>query len=83
MPDPILTPNLLSKFESCAESKNVDATKKLISELPSCNRDTFTWLIVHFANIIENVNIYAYFNFYCNIQEIFSINDVYLKKKCK
>ncbi|XP_050546791.1 ralA-binding protein 1 [Daktulosphaira vitifoliae] len=54
LPDPILTTNLLSKFESCAESRNVDSTKILISELPSCNRDTFTWLIVHFTNIIEN-----------------------------
>lgn len=56
LPDPILTSDLLSKFEDAAETHNIELTKSLILELPLCNKHTLTWLIVHFTNIIENVS---------------------------
>ncbi|KAL5241127.1 hypothetical protein ACI65C_008537 [Semiaphis heraclei] len=54
LPDPILTSNLLSKFEDAAETQNNELAKLLISELPLCNKHTLMWLIVHFTSIIEN-----------------------------
>ncbi|VVC39791.1 Hypothetical protein CINCED_3A012760 [Cinara cedri] len=54
LPDPILTSDLLSKFEDAGETQNTELTKLLISELPLCNKHTLTWLIVHFTSIIEN-----------------------------
>lgn len=56
LPDPILTPNLLTKFEDATETQNIESTKLLISQLPLCNKHTLTWLIVHFTSIIENVS---------------------------
>jgi len=54
LPDPILTSDLLSKFEDASEAQNIELTKLLIAELPLCNKHTLTWLIVHFTSIIEN-----------------------------
>jgi len=59
LPDPILTSDLLSKFEDAAETQNVELTKLLVSELPPCNKHTLTWLIIHFTSIIENVSLYV------------------------
>ena len=38
------------------EKKRVESFKKLIEELPECNRLLLSWMIVHMTHVIERVS---------------------------
>ncbi|XP_067653624.1 ralA-binding protein 1-like isoform X2 [Haliotis asinina] len=57
LPEPVLTTALMPKFEEASTIKNekrrIEQFKKLIEELPTCNRLLLSWMIVHMTHIIE------------------------------
>ncbi|GAB6019388.1 hypothetical protein CHUAL_000972 [Chamberlinius hualienensis] len=62
LPEPVLTNELMPKFEEASlikdDQKRKDALKKLINELPVCNLLLLSWIFVHMSHIIqlESVN---------------------------
>ncbi|XP_005106675.1 ralA-binding protein 1 [Aplysia californica] len=57
LPEPVLTPALLPKFEEASVIKNskkkVEAFYRLICDMPNCNRLLLSWMIVHMSHVIE------------------------------
>ncbi|XP_048748705.1 ralA-binding protein 1-like isoform X2 [Ostrea edulis] len=57
LPEPVLTKNLMSKFEEASvvrgEIARCEAFRRLINELPSCNRQLLSWMIVHMTHVIQ------------------------------
>ncbi|XP_041374372.1 ralA-binding protein 1-A-like isoform X2 [Gigantopelta aegis] len=57
LPEPVLTTAAMAKFEEASTIKNnkkrVEQFRKLIDELPTCNRLLLSWMIVHMTHIIE------------------------------
>ncbi|XP_046350266.2 ralA-binding protein 1-like isoform X1 [Haliotis rufescens] len=57
LPEPVLTTASMPKFEEASTIKNekrrIEQFKKLIEELPICNRLLLSWMIVHMTHIIE------------------------------
>lgn len=57
LPEPVLTNALVPKFEEAStfrnDKKRVESFKKLIEELPECNRLLLSWMIVHMTHVIE------------------------------
>ncbi|XP_054263725.1 ralA-binding protein 1 [Macrosteles quadrilineatus] len=58
LPEPILTNELLAKFEEAAAIKEPSARsyelKYLVDKLPNCNRQLLAWLIKHFHHVTEH-----------------------------
>lgn len=58
LPEPILTTELLSKFEEAGAIKEVSLCgaklRELIDQLPSCNRALLGWLLKHFDDVAAN-----------------------------
>ncbi|XP_074661157.1 uncharacterized protein LOC141913882 isoform X2 [Tubulanus polymorphus] len=57
LPEPVLTTQLMPKFEEASTIKDVrkkvDGFKQLITELPEPNRLLVSWMIVHMTRIIQ------------------------------
>ncbi|XP_054747750.1 ralA-binding protein 1 [Anastrepha obliqua] len=58
LPEPILTTDLISRFEEAASinppSKQQEELKQLLELLPSCNRTLLTWILLHFDAVIQH-----------------------------
>lgn len=60
LPEPLLTTDLLPRFEEIATGTVASQTAQLhefsilINQLPSCNRTLLTWLLLHFDSILRN-----------------------------
>uniref|UniRef100_W8BCP5 RalA-binding protein 1 n=2 Tax=Ceratitis capitata TaxID=7213 RepID=W8BCP5_CERCA len=58
LPEPILTTDLVSRFEEAAAintiNKQQEELKQLLELLPSCNRTLLTWIILHFDSVVQN-----------------------------
>uniref|UniRef100_A0A0V0G7A6 Putative ral-gtpase effector rlip76 n=1 Tax=Triatoma dimidiata TaxID=72491 RepID=A0A0V0G7A6_TRIDM len=58
LPEPVLTTDLLAKFEEAAAAKDVTTRgtllKELIDQLPSCNRALLGWLLKHLDSVAEH-----------------------------
>lgn len=58
LPEPILTTDLISRFEDAvsinSQNKQQDEIKQLLDQLPSCNRTLLTWIILHFDSVIQH-----------------------------
>jgi len=61
LPEAVLTPEIMPKFEQASTLKNVKAKveqfQKLIEDLPTPNRLLLSWTIVHMTHIISKENI--------------------------
>lgn len=63
LPEPLLTTDLLPRFEEIATGPIASQTAQiqefglLINQLPSCNRTLLMWLLLHFDSIIKNEKI--------------------------
>lgn len=61
LPEPVLTTDLLAKFEEAAAAKDVTTRgtllKELVDQLPSCNRALLGWLLKHLDSVAEHVRI--------------------------
>ncbi|XP_059091928.1 ralA-binding protein 1-A-like isoform X2 [Tigriopus californicus] len=57
IPEPILTPALMPKFEkvSCESSaqKRIEGMRQLLNSLPECNRTLVQYIFVHMSHVIE------------------------------
>ncbi|KAJ9595901.1 hypothetical protein L9F63_012920 [Diploptera punctata] len=57
LPEPLLTTELMARFEEAGAVKEVAAReselRSLITQLPSCNRQLLAWLMLHFENILH------------------------------
>ncbi|XP_062595844.1 ralA-binding protein 1-A-like [Saccostrea cucullata] len=57
LPEPVLTKALMSKFEDASvvrgEIARSEAFRKLINDLPTCNRLLLSWMIVHMTHVIQ------------------------------
>ena len=57
LPDPVLTYLLMPKFEEVSASSNpqtrIEGMKRLIAQLPDCNRTLLQWIFVHMGHVIE------------------------------
>ncbi len=64
---PLINDELLNLFEKCEQisDKDVDlkieTIKKTLKKLPSANRDTFSFLIVHLSKVMQAVSFNLYF----------------------
>lgn len=58
LPSPILTNELLPKFEEASANSSEIEMQNLISQLPLCNQTLLSWLMVHLHNVISHVSIY-------------------------
>jgi RalA-binding protein 1 len=61
LPEPVLTSELLARFEEAGAEKEV-ATREselhnLIMQLPACNRQLLAWLMLHLENITVHVSL--------------------------
>jgi len=60
VPEPILTSELLARFEKAGAVKEMVARElelhSLIMQLPACNRQLLAWLMLHLENITTHVN---------------------------
>lgn len=58
LPEPLLTTDLLPRFEEVASipevTKQEEELLSLINQLPSCNRILISWLIMHFDEVTAN-----------------------------
>lgn len=60
LPEPLLTTDLLPRFEEVAtglvasQTAQIQELKSLIVQLPSCNQTLLSWLMLHFDSIIKN-----------------------------
>ncbi|KAK9509495.1 hypothetical protein O3M35_006802 [Rhynocoris fuscipes] len=58
LPEPVLTTDLLGKFEEAAATKDValrgKLLKDLVDQLPSCNRALLGWLLKHLDSVAEH-----------------------------
>ncbi len=57
LPDPVLTKELMPRFERVSEDPTprgrAEGMKKLVSELPDCNRALLNWVFAHMMHVIE------------------------------
>ncbi len=57
LPDPVLTENLMPKFEQVSSlphpQQRIEGMKGLIGALPEANRALLTWVFVHMGHVIE------------------------------
>ncbi|XP_061191095.1 ralA-binding protein 1-like [Saccostrea echinata] len=57
LPEPVLTKALMSKFEDASvvrgEIARCEAFRRLINDLPTCNRLLLSWMIVHMTHVIQ------------------------------
>lgn len=57
LPDPVLTQKLLPTFEAVSANSDpqqrIEGMKKLIAQLPECNRTLVQWIFVHMGHVIE------------------------------
>lgn len=57
LPEPVLTKALMGKFEEASvvrgEIARCDTFRRLINELPTCNRLLLSWMIVHMTHVIQ------------------------------
>lgn len=57
LPENILTAALLPKFNELGgvqdKSEQLEKTKKLLTELPACNRTLLAWLFTHMSHVME------------------------------
>lgn len=65
LPEPLLTTDLLVKFEEAGAVKEAatrsSELKSLVENLPSCNRQLLGWLIRHFESVVAHVSILYWF----------------------
>lgn len=58
LPNPVLTQQLIPRFEEVAKVKDVskmfDGLNSLIKQLPECNRTLIEWVLVHMNHVIQN-----------------------------
>ncbi|XP_055374979.1 ralA-binding protein 1 [Condylostylus longicornis] len=58
LPEPILTTDLITRFEEAASHNEVTQTeaelKHLLDQLPSCNKTLLSWILLHFDSVIQN-----------------------------
>ena len=58
LPNPVLTQQLIPRFEEVAKVKDVskmfDGLVSLIKQLPECNRTLLEWVLVHMNHVIQN-----------------------------
>ena len=58
LPDPILTHQLVPRFEDLGNKKDVSKIqaelKALLQQLPECNRTLIEWIFVHMGHVISN-----------------------------
>lgn len=63
LPEPLLTTDLLPKFEEVATGLSASQTaqqqelQSLINQLPGCNRTLLMWLLLHFDAVIQNEKV--------------------------
>eukprot|EP00088_Acartia_fossae_P037044 TRINITY_DN3823_c0_g1_i10.p1 TRINITY_DN3823_c0_g1~~TRINITY_DN3823_c0_g1_i10.p1 ORF type:complete len:897 (-),score=332.25 TRINITY_DN3823_c0_g1_i10:478-3168(-) len=57
LPDPVLTHQLMAKFEDVCAAKETGDTvtnlRKLLDSLPDCNRTLVDWIFVHMGHVIQ------------------------------
>ena len=57
LPEPVLTDNLMPKFEQVSANSNpqkrIEGMKMLIASLPEANRTLLNWIFVHMGHVIE------------------------------
>ena len=57
LPEPVLTQNLMPKFETVSAAsepqKRIEGMKQLIASLPESNRALLNWIFVHMSHVIE------------------------------
>lgn len=57
LPEPVLTKALMGKFEEASvvrgEIARCDTFRRLINELPTCNRQLLSWMILHMTHVIQ------------------------------
>lgn len=57
LPDPVLTYKLLPKFEDACIAKETGETvanlRRLMEQLPDCNRTLVDWIFVHMSHVIQ------------------------------
>ncbi|XP_044741585.1 ralA-binding protein 1 [Chrysoperla carnea] len=64
LPSPILTNELLPKFEEASANSSEIEMQNLISQLPLCNQTLLSWLMVHLHNVISHEK-HTKMNFQC------------------
>ncbi len=57
LPDPVLTRELMPRFEAVSgdptPQKRIEGMKRLMRELPECNRCLVQWIFAHMMHVIE------------------------------
>jgi len=58
LPDPVLTHQLISKFEEVSALKDANtimtSLRSLLDQLPDCNRTLLQWIFVHMGHVIQH-----------------------------
>ncbi|XP_065200908.1 ralA-binding protein 1 [Planococcus citri] len=57
LPEPILTKEMLPKFEDVTLTKDAEGLKSFVEQLPGYNRALIKWLFIHFKNICSNEKV--------------------------
>ncbi|XP_037814240.1 ralA-binding protein 1 isoform X2 [Lucilia sericata] len=57
LPEPILTTDLIARFEEVAShpqvTKQQEELEQLLEQLPSCNKVLLSWILIHFDSVIQ------------------------------
>lgn len=57
LPEPILTTDLMARFEEVAShpqvTKQQEELEELLEQLPSCNKVLLSWILIHFDSVIQ------------------------------
>ncbi|KAH8419149.1 hypothetical protein KR222_006732 [Zaprionus bogoriensis] len=57
LPEPVLTTDLVARFEEVASHPNVTEQQtelqQLLEQLPKCNRTLLSWVVLHFDSVIQ------------------------------
>lgn len=58
LPEPILTTDLIARFEEVSSHPHVTQQEKelkgLLHQLPNCNKTLLSWILLHFDSVIQN-----------------------------
>lgn len=58
LPEPILTTDLIARFEEVSSHPQVTQQEKelksLLQQLPNCNKTLLSWILLHFDSVIQN-----------------------------
>ncbi|XP_055847573.1 ralA-binding protein 1 [Episyrphus balteatus] len=58
LPEPILTTDLIARFEEVSSHPQVTQQEKelktLLHQLPNCNKNLLSWILLHFDSVIQN-----------------------------